>query len=92
MAAWRGIRFENEDDSCSSRRRVEPERAKGGEEEGRLLEAIASAPVGHDLLLYAFEIEPDRAAEQNVDILEGNGVHMLARSGFVWPEYPIRVR
>lgn len=49
---------------------------KGGEEERALLEAIASAPIGHDLVLEAAEIETDRAAQQDVDILERNGVHV----------------
>ena len=93
MPARRGVRFENEDDPRGSRRRLEAERAQGGEEKRGLLEAIAAAPVGHHLLLQGFEIKPDRAAEQDIDIFEWDGVHVgreeAAKAGEIrlcWPE------
>ena len=78
---------------AGSRRHLDPSARKGGAEKRRLLEAIAAAPVGHHLLLHGVEIEPDRAAEQDIDIFEWMAFMCaarkplrLARSGFVRPE------
>ena len=79
VAARRGVGLEDKDDPCGSSLSVEAERAQGGEEKRGLLEAIAAALLGHDLLLQAVEVEPDRAAEQDVEILERNGVHVCGK-------------
>ena len=76
VAARRLVRREHERHPRRAQRRLEPERAQRGVEQRRLLEAIAAAPPAHDLLLQAFEVEPDRTAEQDVDVLKMDRTHV----------------
>jgi hypothetical protein len=59
--------------------RVESEFFQDGGEQGRMLEAIAAAASADELALNAVEIEPDAAAERNIEILEWNLQDMRAQ-------------
>src|SRR5208337_1737708 len=76
VAARRLVRREYERYARGAQRRLEPERAQRGVEQRRLLEAIAPAPPAHDFVLQAFNVEPDRSAEQDVDVLKMYGSHV----------------
>ena len=58
------------------RRDFEAEGSQGRGEECVLLEAVPSSPPVHELGLERLEIESDRAAETNVDVLERNRLEM----------------
>src|SRR6266566_181252 len=53
-------------------RHVKAQRSQRRREQRVLLEAVAATAAGDELGLQAFEIEPDRPAEEDVQILERN--------------------
>jgi hypothetical protein len=53
-------------------RHVELERSKGVIQEEVLLEAVAAAPIAHQLLLQRGGIEANRPSEQGIEVLERN--------------------
>jgi len=70
------VRRQHERHARGAQCRLEPERAQRGVEQRRLLEAVAATPLAHDLVLQAFDVEPDRSAEQDVDVFEMDGIHV----------------
>ena len=63
------------------RRHREPEREEGGLKQRVLLEAVAAAKVRDELSLQRGEVEADRSAEEDVEVLErdGRGVRLGQR-------------
>lgn len=64
-----------QDASCEAAH-AKTERLKYAAKQQVVLVAVAAAPSGDELALDRFEIEPDRAADQHVEIFEGNGLRM----------------
>src|SRR5438067_7163712 len=62
----------------SESRRRESKVFEGAREKGVLLEAVAAPSAGDQLRLQARQIEPDRNAEQDVEILERDRCRMRA--------------
>ena len=77
-------------DAGGERRHAVAERLERSLEQGVLLEAVAAAAPGHELLLQRAELETDRPAEQDVEVLERDrrdvrlvqsGERLLRRTG-----------
>ena len=59
-----------EADPRAQTRDVEPDGLERGGEQRVVLEAVAAAAIADELVLQAREVEPDRAPEQDVEVLE----------------------
>ena len=76
VPARRLVRREHERHARGAQCRLEPEGTQRGVKQRRLLEAIAATPTTHDLVLQAFDVEPDGTTEQDVNIFEMDGIHV----------------
>ena len=68
-------RFEQEDAGCVSDG-GEADRLESGVHEACVFEAVAAAAGSDDLGLQSFRVEPDRAAEKDVEAFEGDAGDM----------------
>src|SRR5262249_24611719 len=53
-------------------RHREAQRLQGRRQQGVLLEAVAAAPAAHQLRLQALQVEQDRPAQEDAQVLEGD--------------------
>jgi hypothetical protein len=70
-----GARFEEDDAGCVSDG-GEADRIESGVHEACVFEAVAAATGGDDLSVQSFRVEPDGAAEKDVEAFEGDAGDM----------------